>query len=258
MTHWPPRWQDPEDYRYTAELSPTGWAWEFVRRNPEYREFWDAEVRRLLEAIRKGDSDYYGSRVGFRPGTKEPAHTDPNAPRFWIYSKQCQEQWGFGPPTNPYIEGASPAAFSGASVGAFIPGISGDLKVLRTVLRWAEEEDWELQHLRASIVDLRQPIAPQLERIRAYLLLTQKELKEQGEIKVQRTTRHDKKWPMYLRLLDARAAGATPQEIAEHFYPNPKADEDPIGKIAEKLKQATAQTKPEVYLKALGLPIQTG
>ncbi len=31
---WPP---DPADYAYTAGLSPFGWAWEFLRRNADYR-----------------------------------------------------------------------------------------------------------------------------------------------------------------------------------------------------------------------------
>jgi transcriptional regulator len=27
----------PAAYRYMTELDPSGWAWEFLRRNPDYR-----------------------------------------------------------------------------------------------------------------------------------------------------------------------------------------------------------------------------
>ena len=30
-------WQQPEPYRYTAGLEDPDWAWEFLRRNPEYQ-----------------------------------------------------------------------------------------------------------------------------------------------------------------------------------------------------------------------------
>ena len=30
-------WRRRESYRYTAALPRRGWAWEFLRRNPDYR-----------------------------------------------------------------------------------------------------------------------------------------------------------------------------------------------------------------------------
>lgn len=32
-----PDWRRAETYAYTAALTRTGWAWEFLRRNPEFR-----------------------------------------------------------------------------------------------------------------------------------------------------------------------------------------------------------------------------
>jgi hypothetical protein len=32
-----PNWRDASSYAYTQALSSEGWAWEFLRRNPEYR-----------------------------------------------------------------------------------------------------------------------------------------------------------------------------------------------------------------------------
>jgi hypothetical protein len=31
-----PNWRDASSYAYTQALSSEGWAWEFLRRNPEY------------------------------------------------------------------------------------------------------------------------------------------------------------------------------------------------------------------------------
>ena len=30
-------WRDPDSYSYTASLTRTGWAWEFLRRNPDFQ-----------------------------------------------------------------------------------------------------------------------------------------------------------------------------------------------------------------------------
>ena len=42
----PPDWRHPNDYSYTAALSAERWAWEFLRRNPEYRHDWQAFITR--------------------------------------------------------------------------------------------------------------------------------------------------------------------------------------------------------------------
>ena len=34
-------WRNPSEYPKPADLDPTGWAWEFLRRNPEYQRLWD-------------------------------------------------------------------------------------------------------------------------------------------------------------------------------------------------------------------------
>ena len=36
-----PDWRDPSCYEYTAELTLPQWAWEFLRRNPKYRQDWE-------------------------------------------------------------------------------------------------------------------------------------------------------------------------------------------------------------------------
>lgn len=36
-----PDWRDPASYAYTHDLTREGWAWEFLRRNPNYRRAWN-------------------------------------------------------------------------------------------------------------------------------------------------------------------------------------------------------------------------
>ena len=35
-----PDWRDAAKYEYTQALSSEAWAWEFLRRNPEYSDAW--------------------------------------------------------------------------------------------------------------------------------------------------------------------------------------------------------------------------
>jgi hypothetical protein len=40
-----PRWDHPEDYKYTDTHTVRDWSWEFIRRNPEYIAEWNAAMR---------------------------------------------------------------------------------------------------------------------------------------------------------------------------------------------------------------------
>lgn len=40
-----PDWRDASSYAYTQALSPEGWAWEFLRRNSEYRAAWSRQAQ---------------------------------------------------------------------------------------------------------------------------------------------------------------------------------------------------------------------
>lgn len=49
-------WRNPEDYRFCEDLSPQLWAWQFLRRNPDYHKDYDWFIdrwRQLEEAYGK-------------------------------------------------------------------------------------------------------------------------------------------------------------------------------------------------------------
>jgi Family of unknown function (DUF6499) len=60
----------PAAYRYMTELEPSGWAWEFLRRNPDYRA---AALRSAAEAGTTRPPDGAGRRWGLQsPGASKP------------------------------------------------------------------------------------------------------------------------------------------------------------------------------------------
>ncbi|MDX8535360.1 DUF6499 domain-containing protein [Mesorhizobium sp. VK25A] len=46
-----PDWRDERSYDYTLELTRRGWAWEFLRRNPAFRD----DLSHALERARSVD-----------------------------------------------------------------------------------------------------------------------------------------------------------------------------------------------------------
>jgi len=47
-----PDWKVEKDYDYTADFQRTEWAWEFLRRNPEYRKnFADIKAKKISDQI---------------------------------------------------------------------------------------------------------------------------------------------------------------------------------------------------------------
>src|SRR5262245_9978333 len=71
----------------------------------------------------------------------------------------------------------------------------------------------------AAIFDLSQPLDPQLKAMGASLRRHQENYREENEIVYQVTRRHVENWVRYLRALDAQAAGASLDDIAEVLLP---------------------------------------
>ena len=52
-----PDWRNSKDYEYTKDLTPSEWAWEFLRRNPEFLD--DCEA--LAEAHKNGSPEEWAA-----------------------------------------------------------------------------------------------------------------------------------------------------------------------------------------------------
>ena len=56
-------WRSPTAYAYVSDLDPSGLAWEFLRRNPEYRR----EYRAVSEGSQSNDqAEAFARRWGMR------------------------------------------------------------------------------------------------------------------------------------------------------------------------------------------------
>jgi hypothetical protein len=67
-------------------------------------------------------------------------------------------------------------------------------------------------------LDASKSVTRQLAALRKALVAQQRKLKKHGLR--WRTSLHPEKWPLYLRVLDAFAAGATAKEIAKEEFPH--------------------------------------
>jgi hypothetical protein len=199
-------WREPEAYAFCEVLTSAQWAWEFLRRNPEYRRQWRAfnETWQALEAA-------YG----------RPPHRDfcawKNDPRAWVPASEC-------PGGECRIDGER--VLIECALGArwgfhkFPPDPADDDPVGEGRLNWRKGEEVPLPvvegrspHLAeqpemlALLFDLSLPLKPQLEQARRQLQMAAARRRRQGRLVPKRVATLRPRWKQLLRLLDAEAAG---------------------------------------------------
>ena len=71
-------WRSETAYEYIDELSPSDLAWEFLRRNPDYRKSYQELVSsgRLTEEIARDFAARWGLRFRGRPSQHGPDPAD--------------------------------------------------------------------------------------------------------------------------------------------------------------------------------------
>jgi hypothetical protein len=249
---WAAMWREG-GYASPPALPNRVWAWQFLRRNPEYVEDWERVKARALAA----------------PTLEEGAIPDPKYLENWRAIKRASESSEFPPPP-----GAVPP-----------PPLT-----LETIYDWAGRERWglscgyhdpesfcpeKLRFLRSygvlttvgAILTDREGLAPDVREwymlasfnlacdLRAQLRIVEKKLRKlQGGLqtdpkyKIVKTPRPQRKlWPFYLFLLDAFGLGATAKNIADSFpngdpvEPRRTLDESTIH---DRLGAALARIKP--------------
>jgi hypothetical protein len=196
-----PNWKDPKAYK--KKLDRAGWAWEFMRRNPIYRadhakaaDAW-AQVPRQGQFFMGGGAykaEQFARELGAKWGQLDPiANPDRDeVPRFLL---------------------AGPIEPDGEQVAGFY--------------LLEEQSDTPQQQLEFATLtfDLRRPLNPQLSRAR---LLLRERKKSVATVRPVRSS--ESQWPLYLRVLDAKEAGAKTSEIIAAIYAYRKLREE-INKI---------------------------
>ena len=181
-------WRKPEDYETLKEYSMDKWAWEFLRRNPEYCR----EYRKLTEGMKAVQKEM----AAFYPG--------------------CQK-WDLQSWLDPDREYQAPK-FTPVRGGYEADITAQDLQIVTTNEGTVFKLDqYETTGEILFRFDTRKPINPQIEAAKKELLELQRNQsgERQAIIKPRRG-----EWITLLRVLDATAAGATDKQIAEALFPS--------------------------------------
>ena len=174
------------------------WAWEFLRRNEEYRDFWLTKAEPLIPADRTMS---------------------------WRYSREMRERFGIGNPWSPRqiaisrvlrtserLTSTRPRVRTSSSARKMMPPPLPSLSYGQLQRIQARKQFWRNSKLALSwfemgfAIDLRFPLDDQLKDIRKLAQEEQLALKKAGRIDP-KTARTSDQYVLYLRILDAGARG---------------------------------------------------
>lgn len=201
-------WQPPHDYAYCARLSRDQWAWEFLRRNPDYQ----SDYRRFITLWRALEADY-------------------GAPPQRDFARWKQDPRAYGPLPGD-AELAAPAGelctvdddrvllecWMGAKWGFYkFPLDPERIAPGPDELSWrpppAAEPHLAVDTYRLDIpFDLSLPLPPQLEAAKFRLISRAAELRRKGFAAPMTVADQRSRWTHLLCLLDAEVAGEKPAE----------------------------------------------
>jgi Proteobacterial transcriptional regulator-like domain len=208
--------RDADAYPKPASTSPQQWAWEFLRRNPDYRRDWAKHIGRFLNARGELDDAAFESEYAEIIARLQPAGLP-----FTL--------------SPPYEAVADKYQLTASTANNFLdprlehpPGYAMDVV---TEISWASWHSGELRDLWRAfkeqlgeqpgksliVFDLLLPLEPQLAEARRLLLARAKQhsLNPQFDL-----------FPIYLRLLDFDEENALDSEIGQYLF---------VGKSGRKL-----------------------
>jgi hypothetical protein len=212
-----PVWRDGGAYPECDTTPLSGWRWQFLRRRQDYREDWllhfDRAYRHLIAAF--AGSPLSEGMLSWEDHFSRAVSVPEIADKYGTRSILL----------DPAIEYLSP--------GLFRPRGG----ILRAASKTAFQE-YEHEMIMPYLFDLKEPLAGQLKAAEVHLGRLRDEL---GMVPEGRR-RQVRKWPLYLRVLDARDAGATFDEIGAQLI-----CADPESTVEEYDKQAALE--PKVWAK---------
>ncbi len=230
-------WKDPKAYPSGGRVSLRRWAWEFLRRNSEYQADWLAYAETCREILPDwkpdkafSDDPAEAARLhgllhdNDRFKVYEPARLPGENEAAWL------ERVGRGrivPLDSWHGEKYGLRNFPSPFSDSFLIGAGPDFKAApRTVF---VTQHWDGftnpatisdNRFRAIGIDLSLPIEPQLRDAQEALERARARLVESGAIEQWQERRNrNREWPDLLKILDAKAAGAKPAEMAAVFFP---------------------------------------
>jgi hypothetical protein len=176
-----PDWKSSEGYP-PIDAPATGWAWEFLRRNPAYRQFWEEKVAPYIETIRDhtGEFSVIGRNV---------------RGEMWPYKEELRQTFGIDVPSSP--GGATPPKFD-AHWTRYVTPDCGEPQTLMLI----ESEV-------AFVIDLARPLKPQFDGA----LVAAQKMQNESFCFISTRQRRDK-YCNYLRILDGLDTGEDEATVA--------------------------------------------
>lgn len=222
-------WRRTDDYPDATKGSVTlgAWVWEFVRRNPSYRDDFERLARPAwddwydflqnptgMSAKRAQTGGWYKS--DFLPGALSS-----------VWTKWRIALTGFGIPSiappeipsqikKPSMLYVSPATFVGIEPEYVVA------TELHTDIEIEADEtlaEAELERIAWVKVDFRKPIIPQMRRLEDWARIRQDQLAKNGMKRPHQSKPRFDRFQLYLRVLDAKEAGAAQKEMAAILFP---------------------------------------
>ena len=196
-------WRKAGDYKgFNAKTKRKRWAWEFLRRNPEYQKAWDRE----LQAYQKANLENFINPANYNKAKYRRLLADQHKQVAVLTGKTAiteADKWGLTILLNPVIDDFKKAESESGIASVWLKKVGLPISLPGRVLdKSSDAPFFEYKESEAvAVFDLTRPLQPQLKRVHNKLLVQQK------EFNVKDRRRLIDEWVRYLRLLDAVAAG---------------------------------------------------
>lgn len=213
-----PHWKNAQDYDFTRALSREQWAWEFLRRNPGYRQdyAWFIHAWQALEAdygkppnrdFSRWKQDPRAYRSTGEIVDCEPGHACATDDEDALIECWMGQKWGFYKfPLDPDNDHPQP----GIELLWRVP--EQEYRVLDASEIHAYLDNDERV---AMGFDLTLPLGEQMDQARRLLAILQRQLHKQHPEKIRSVRGLAEIWRTQLRILDGLAQGAGRKEIED-------------------------------------------
>ena len=212
-----PNWRDESAYPSPSQTL-WYWRWDFTRRRPDYRKAWQQEG--TIE---------YGGEVDVEKLVEK--FLNPNLQDSKDKQrKRLVERFGYPDLEDPKNEQRK--MFPGPDVRALEP--EDDKKPIIELAHLRASSARAGEHLVRVTFDIDRPLSVQIEAATGFLKSYQEDL--HGKVLQRRL--HREKWPLYLRIIDARDAGETWETIGRELLgldPDSASEELPVDEFDRKI-----------------------
>lgn len=220
-------WRCADGYPRADVASIEQWAWEFLRRNPQYQQDW-ADYAHRCRAVVPGfaqgaelTKDEFRSLLEHESlQVYDPPRLDDETEEGWIrrvgkgvsmsLGGVMADKWGLSSFYDPAREYSPLLSFADRPAAQWLPK-----HVLERGAYHLEASD------QVMVFDLELPLDVQLEQARIFLFAMQKRFQKEGKIELLSAGRQRPDlYPAYLRVLDAEAGNVEVVDIAKELLPH--------------------------------------